>query len=325
MGQIKKKSGDLPQIVKNVSFFMDASRSDQTKRAYEADWRAFTAFCQDNNLSQMPADPPTICVYITKLAMDGKTVATIMRHLTTISQAHISQRRSSPTTDYDVVQCLKGVRRTLGTAQRRAKPLLWADLVKVSKSIPSTTIGKRDRALLLIGWAGAMRRSEIVALNFEDVERVAEGIILTIRSSKTDKNGDGFQLGIPYAKDKKCCPAGALIELMDLEKQTNTVEGPIFFALGPAGKAYFMKHGENRRLSGKSVNLIIAKRLRSAGIDPDGYSGHSLRSGHITSASQKNVPEKIIQIHTRHASLKILRGYIRNGSFFENNPLSMIF
>lgn len=317
------EKNDLGGLVDQVKLFMDKSISEKTKKAYKSDWSSFTNFCEDNDLSPMPADPSTVSLYISHLAVDGKAVATIQRHLTTISQAHAAFRINSPTTDFDTVRTFSGIKRSLGTAQKKAKPIIWTQLVKIVNAMRPSIIGKRDRAMLMVGWSAALRRSEIVALEFADIEFVDEGMIVIIRRSKTDQEGEGFKIGVPWAKDKRLCPANSMKEFID---RSQISSGPLFFALGRKGKQFFMPPSKDRhRLSPKSINLILSRRLKDAGIKPAGYSGHSLRAGYITTAAKAKIPEHLIQIHTRHASVKVLRGYIREGSLFTDNPLSVLF
>lgn len=331
MGKITKSGNGIPKpayverrvddLVSGIQMFMDASKSDATKRAYRKDWASFSAFCENNGLLVMPATPETVCAYMTALAEAGRKPSTISRHLTTISQAHSAFRERSPTGDYDVRQAFRGIRRIMGTAQRKAKALMWSDMVKVCCRIRPTYMGKRDKALLLVGWSAALRRSELVALDYEDIDFVAEGMVVTIKRSKTDQEGEGYKIGIPLAQDSSCCPTVALRDWIGIAE---IKQGPLFYAIGNGGKKFFCET-ERERFGARGVNYVIARRLEKAGINPDGYSGHSLRAGYITTASRARVPVKMIQDHTRHRSVVSLNGYIRRGGLFNDNPLSVIF
>lgn len=315
---------NIDSLVDRVQLFMDASRANGTKRAYRSDWKSFTEFCENLKLVTIPAEPQTVCAYIAWMAEKGLKVSTISRHLTTISQAHRAFRKSSPTSDYDVIRTFQGIKRTIGTAQKRAKPLMWSDMQKIALATKPSAIGRRDRALVLVGWAAALRRSEIVALNRDDIDFVDEGMIVTIRSSKTDQDGEGYLIGIPFASTSSIgvCPVQAMREHIE---KSEIASGALFFAMGMAGKAYVCSHGGSHRLSGKAVNRILGRRMKGAGLDTTGYSGHSLRAGFITEAAKSRVPEHLIQLHTRHASVKIMRGYIRDGSLFNDNPMKIIY
>jgi len=241
--------------------------------------------------------------------------------LTSISQAHKIADHPSPTRAVEVAEVFKGIRREKGTAQKRAKPLVLPELKKVVDSMRPSFLGRRDTALLLVGWAAALRRSELVALDFEHFEMVEEGLILTIRRSKTDQEGAGFKLGIPFARDSRYCPVKRLAHWVELARIS---AGPLFFSIGTPGKKFHAKITDRKRLSAKFVNEIIKKRVAEAGFKPDGYSGHSLRAGFVTSAAKVETPEHLIQCHTRHRSTKVLRDYIREGSLFDSNPLAIM-
>lgn len=318
------ETNNIEDLVQRVQLFMDASRSKGTKKAYQADWKSFTRFCEALQLEAIPATPKTICEYITWLAEKGLKVSTISRHLTTISQAHFAFKRSSPTTDYDVIRTFQGIKRTIGTKKKRAKPLLWTEMQTIVESTRSSAIGKRDRALLLVGWAAALRRSEIVALDRKDIEFVSEGMIVTITSSKTDQEGEVWRIGIPFAKTSGIgiCPVVCMREHIS---RCKIETGPLFFVMGTAGKAFYTVDKEKKRLSDRSVNMILKRRMKSAGLDNEGFSGHSLRAGYITSAAKAHVPENLIQLHTRHVSAKVMREYILEGSLFNDNPLDSIY
>lgn len=313
---------DVDSLVSGIKLFMDAAKSEATKRAYRTDWANFTAFCENNELSSMPAEPSTLCAYITALAESGRKVSTITRHMTTISQAHRAFRKRSPTGDFDVLDVLKGIKRTIGVAQKKARALVWSDLVKVCRSIRPHFQGKRDKALLLVGWAAALRRSELVALDLSDIGFVAEGMIVNIARSKTDQEGAGYEIGVPFAKDPQCCPTTALKSWIEIARIES---GPLFFSIGNTAKQFFLEVADRERLRPRGVNYILGRRLEKAQINTDGYSGHSLRAGFITSASKAGVPEHMIQTHTRHRSVKTMRGYIREGNLFNDNPASVIF
>jgi integrase len=197
-----------------------------------------------------------------------------------------------------------------------------ADLRRLVDAMRPTFLGRRDQALLLVGWAGALRRSEIVALDFEHVDFVEEGMVITIASSKTDQEGEGYKLGIPYAQDGRYCPVKKLEHWINLARIES---GPLFFAVGTPGKNKFTTQvDDRRRLSDRMVNVIIKRRAKSAQVSSVGLSGHSLRAGFITTAASKEAPEHMIQLHTRHRSTASLREYIRDGNLFANNPLSAL-
>lgn len=326
------KSGDSPKNEKAVTTelselqaragkYLDKSKSDATKRAYTSDWRIFTTWTTKHRRRTLPATAETVALFITDLADSGRAASTISRVLTSISQAHKIAGHLSPTRSPEVSEVFKGIRRDKGTAQKRAKPLVLPDLKKVLCCIRPSFLGRRDTALLIVGWAGALRRSELVALDCEDIDFVDQGMVLTIRKSKTDQERAGYKLGIPFAREDHYCPVKKLTLWLELARIT---AGPIFYSIGTAGKKFHAQIDDPKRLSAKFVNAIIKKRIEQAGINPDGYSGHSLRAGFITSAAKMQVPEHMIQLHTRHRSSKVLRAYIREGNLFESNPMGAL-
>lgn len=326
------KSGDCQQIdtatETTISKLRDDAReladrsiSEATKRAYKKDLALFVTWADSNNFEALPAEPETVALYITHLHNLGRKPATISRYLTSISQAHKIADLRTPTNAPEVVACYKGICRTAGTAQKQARALVLADLKKVISHIPPHAIGRRDAALLLVGWAGALRRSEIVALDFGDIDFVSEGLILTIQKSKTDQERKGYKIGIPFGRDPKMCPVKRLQHWIGL---AGIAEGPIFFGIGTPGKKFFADCAKRGRLSARSVNIIIQKRTEQAGLAKTGYSGHSLRAGFCTSAAAAKIPEHIIRFHSRHRSPVSLSGYIREGKMFEENSLSIL-
>lgn len=318
----RRDNESLEKLGNVVNQYRRRSKAESTCQAYRRDLKKFTEWCEQNTRSPLPASPDTVALYIAYLADTlHRAPSTISRVMTSISQAHKLAGHRTPTNAPDVTTVWQGIRRVHGTSQKRAKALTTEDLKKVIASIIPSFLGKRDRALLLIGWAAAMRRSEIVALDVGDVEFVDEGMIITIRKSKTDQTGEGFKIGIPRAKDVKCCPVDALRRWLDLARHKS---GPLFFSVGTPGNHWHVQVDEPKRLVPKTVNLILSRRMKQAGLSCSGFSGHSLRAGFITSAAKNGTPENLIQLHTRHRSSRVLRGYIRDGSLFENNPLFLL-
>ncbi len=209
---------------------------------------------------------------------------------------------------------MRGIKRQIGTAQRQAKPLLKEDLFAVLELMGTKPKDIRDKALLLLGFAGAFRRSELVELNVEDIEAVRQGIIINLRKSKTDQTGDGRKIGIPNGRTRWC----PVKHLDDYMKSSNNDEGPLFCSMTKS------KQVSNDRLSGEAVSLIIKERVQKAGYDPELYSGHSLRSGLATSAVMAGASTFKIREITGHASDTMLQRYVRDGSLFEDNAVGYV-
>ncbi|MGY3472740.1 site-specific integrase [Bradyrhizobium ottawaense] len=297
---INCSGNDLDQT---SQFFIQNSIAENSYRAYLSDLREF-----DKAGFSIPAAPEAVAQYLAESASSLR-VATLIRRLASLSTAHEARGLPNPTRSSLVRATLRGVKRTYGCAQRQAKPLCRDDLLQVLDVTGDSRKDLRDRALLLLGFAGALRRSELVALNVEDLEHVRQGVILHLRRSKTDQEAQGQKIGIPHGRSR-WCPVTALNDWL----QASAIEkGPIFRPLDRAGRV-----GEPR-LSGDAVSLIVRERVEAAGLDPSGYSGHSLRAGLATSASQVGVPTWKIRAQTRHASDAMLSRYVRDGELFTTN------
>ena len=201
--------GWLPSLAGQAQKYAEASRSENTRRAYRADWADFTGWCRAKSLEWLPADPASLILYLTELSGKAK-VATLTRRLSAISQAHQLAGHPSPTQDARVRTVMAGIRRTRGTAPGAKKPLLVTELKTILESLPESLLTTRDRALLLLGFCGAFRRSELVALDVEHLTENRDGIVVTIGRSKTDQEGQGRTVGIPRGREEATCPVSAL-------------------------------------------------------------------------------------------------------------------
>ncbi len=204
---------------------------------------------------------------------------------------------------------MRGIKRAHTSLQRQAKPLLVADLITIMASLTDSPKDMRDKALLLIGFAGGFRRSELVALDYADIEWVRQGVIILIRRSKTDQEGAGRKIGIPYARGHYC----PVLSLKAWAEHVCIEDGPIFRPVDRHGRI------SKARLSGEAVSLVIKDRVSAIGLEPDEYSGHSLRAGFATSAATAGVSSWKIRQQTGHASDAMLARYIRNGELFVDN------
>lgn len=319
------KLGSKMEIERPKKLLVDfgiAAKSESTKKAYEGDWQRFTHWTMKHNFDALPANPSTIKLWITHLADTGRRVATIARSLAAISQAHASASFETPTIYPEVIETMKGIRKTFGEAKRTASPLMLSDLKRVIDSMGPSFIERRDTALICLGWAAALRKFEICSLLARDIEFVAEGAILTLSASKTDQEGNEEKIGIPWAKQDKYCPVLAVKRWIELAKIKP--ENPIFFAVGRDGGQWHKEVHGKRPLSAKSISDIVKKRIKQVKILSKGFSGHSLRAGFIRSAEQQKIPEFLIKTHIRHKSTKILSSYITDDKFFASNPLSTL-
>ena len=250
----------------------------------------------------------TVALYLTELAESGARVSTIMRALASISVAHKDAGHASPRSDPRVAAVVGGIRRTVGTAPKQKAPLTVEALRKVVRALPEGPAGVRDRAMLLLGFAGALRRSELVALDVGDVREVADGLEVTIRRGKTDQEGAGRVVGVPFGR-KETCPVRALRAWLELAALT---EGPVFRAVSQSGAV------GAERLSDQSVALVVKRACESAGVAGD-FAGHSLRAGLATSAAKAGKGLDAIMRQTGHKSERVARGYVRLATVFDAN------
>lgn len=293
--------------------FLHAARSANTHRAYRSDWQHFADWCTDNGLDALPAAGSTLALYLTDHARALKP-STLQRRLVAIKQAHRAAGTLSPTEDAGVTSVWRGIRRTVGTAQIGKAALLTEDIRAMVAMLPETVAGTRDRALFLVGFLGAFRRSELVALDVADVQITRDGLIVTIRRSKTDQDGEGQKIGIPRGKMPATCPVRALTTWLELIPEA----GPIFRAVDRVQRV------RPTRLSDRDVARIVKRTAQLAGFDPALYAGHSLRAGLATSAAAAGVEERQIMAQTRHRSVIVARRYIRDGNLFRGNAAAAV-
>ena len=281
------------------------SKANNTLRAYQSDYRDFSLFCSKNGLSSMPTQPKIVALYITHLSKFSK-FSTLKRRIASISVIHKLKGHYLDTKHPIIMENLHGIKRILGSRQKAKKPLLINNLKKIIKAIDEEKKERdRDRALILIGFAGGFRRSELVSILKEDVELVDEGLKILIKKSKTDQSGEGSIKAIPYFQNQEFCPVIALKKYMSLKKFNSNSE-KIF------------------KLSDKSVALIIKKYAQIAGLDPTKYAGHSLRSGFATTAAEFGAEERNIMTMTGHKTTQMVRRYIQEANLFKNNALNKI-
>ena len=311
---------ELEASLSRLEEYAAQSRTEATRRAYASDWEDFAAWCARYNQSAMPARPETVGLYIGSIA-DGLSLATLERRLAAIATLHKEAGHESPASvsQGPLRRIWKGLIREKSRHQDKAEPLMVADLRRIIEHLPRnrktdelTLSSLRDRAILLIGWAGALRRSEIVALNVSDAEFIAdEGINIYIRSSKSDQEGEGLVKGIPYGSHAETCPVLALRTW--LQKAAIT-EGPIFrrfFRGGTVG---------DKALTAQYVSVILKKHATRIGLTPEDFSAHSLRSGFITQAIRKGKSERRVKEHSGHKSWETFNGYVKRAGTFQSNP-----
>ena len=287
---------DLITDVKNLELEtlknLKSSKASNTLRAYKADYKDFGSFCVKHGFKAMPSEPKVISLYLTHLSKTSK-FSTLKRRLASISVIHKLSGHYIDTKHPMITENLMGIKRVKGSYQKAKKPILINDLKSIVNVIDKDKNPKRkakNRALILIGFAGGFRRSELVAILHEDIDFVTEGVKIFIKRSKTDQSGEGMTKGIPYFSNAQYCP---VIALKDWIEKSQIKSGKIF------------------DMSDKSVALTIKKYTAIAGLDSNKYSGHSLRSGFATSAAELGAEERSIMAMTGHKTTQMVRRYIQ--------------
>lgn len=298
---------------------LEKAKADNTIKAYSADWRDFADWCSYHKEQSLPASPETIVNYINDLADDAKA-NTVSRRITAISENHIAagyDRENNPAKAGIVRAAMSSIRREKGTFQHGKAPILLETVHLLADNFVGDDLPVlRDKALLLLGFAGAFRRSELVNVQVEDLTFTPQGLLVFIPRAKGDQLGKGSTVAIPYAPEAKICAVRAVHEWLTA---SGIKSGPLFRA--------FKRNMTIRKdqLSDKSVALIVKKHIKKAGLDETDFAGHSLRRGFATSAAQHDIDTLSIMRQTRHKSEKMVHRYIEQGNLFKENPLSRMF
>ena len=282
------------------------SKAANTLRAYQSDFKDFSTFCAKNGLNSMPTEPKILSIYLTHLSSTSK-FSTLKRRIASISVIHKIKGHYLDTKHPIIMENLHGIKRIRGSNQKAKKPILINDLKLIINTIDQAKQSEikkiRDKTIILLGFAGGFRRSELVNIDYDDIEFVSEGLKIFIKRSKTDQSGEGMTKAIPYFDNKNFCPVTALKNWIDKAK---------------------IKSGKLFNISDKTVALIIKKHANLAGLDPNKYGGHSLRSGFATSAAESGAEERNIMNMTGHKTTQMVRRYIKEGNLFKNNALNKI-
>lgn len=293
-----------------------AEKAEATRRAYRSDFAQFKAWCgcQAPSREPLPASLETVAAYLAHLADAGLKASTITRRCAAIAYAHKLAGHESPTAAEPVKAVLRGIRRKIGTAVERKAPATAKAIAAMLRRIPNTLAGKRDRAILLLGFSAALRRSELVALDVGDIETVSEGIIIHMRRSKTDQEGQGHQVAVPSGSKLKP------VEALNLWLGARTPSEPLSL---PPSAPLFVSIAKGaamgNRLSDRAVALIIKRWAQAATLDPALFSGHSLRAGFVTESLAHGVDAFRVMDVTRHKRVDTLRAYDRRAKAFKDH------
>ena len=296
------------QDLAQAAEYARAEKSPATRKAYRSDFELFSIWCEARDVTALPASAESVAAYLASEAASGARASTIGRRCAAIRYVHSISGHPSPTADERVKAVVRGIRRTHGTAPKRATPATADHVIAMAPRPDGTVTTLRDRALLLLGFAGAFRRSELVALDVADVEQVAEGLRVTIRHGKTDQEGLGAVIAI--VRGEIACPVAALLDWLEAASIT---EGPLFRPIRRGG------HIQAERLTDRPVANIVKSHAERVGLDPALFSGHSLRSGFLTSAAKRGASIFKMMATSRHRSTDTLIGYVRDQKLFQDH------
>ena len=298
----------LQEATQRAGDFARAEKATSTKRDYRSDFAIFEAWATGQGASALPAAPETVAAFIAAEADRGAKASTIGRRLAAIRYAHKLAGLPLPTDDERVRATARGIRRSIGTAKTKKAPATNDRLLAMVAPHGRSLAKLRDRALLLIGFAGAFRRSELVALDLADIEETSEGLRITIRQSKTDQEAEGQTIAI--VRGSVACPVEALKAWLAAAGITG---GPLFRPINKADRV------SPERLTAQSVALIVKAHCERAGLDPAQFAGHSLRAGFLTSAAKRGANLFKMMDVSRHRSVDTLRGYVRDAEIFKDH------
>jgi len=310
---------DIKALQEETLLNLQSSKATNTVRAYKSDFKDFGLFCAQNGFKALPSEPKIVSLYLTYLSTKDNKMSTLKRRLVSIGVIHKLKGHYLDTKHPSIIENIMGIKRRKGSIQKGKKPILINNLkliIDVIDQEQNEDIKKlRDRSIILIGFSGGFRRNEIVALDYEDLDFVSEGLKIDIKRSKTDQFGEGSKKALPYFDNSQYCPVVSLQKWIKISKINS---GSLFRRFSKGSKL-----SENR-LTDQTVALLIKAYLQLAGIDSKNYSGHSLRSGFATSAAESGAEERSIMTMTGHKSTEMVRRYIKEANLFKNNALNKI-
>ena len=310
---------DIKALQEETLLNLKSSKAINTIRAYKSDFSDFGLFCVKNGLKSLPTEPKIVSLYLTHLSTKDIKMSTLKRRLVSIGVIHKLKGHYLDTKHPSIIENLMGIKRRKGSHQRGKKPILINNLKQIINVIDEQKTEEikklRDRTIILIGFSGGFRRNEIVSLDFDDLDFVAEGVKINLKRSKTDQYGEGTVKGLPYFSKSDYCPVISIKKWIEISKINS---GPLFRRFKKGSSL-----SENR-LTDQTVALLIKEYLNIAKIDSKNYSGHSLRSVFATSAAESGAEERSIMAMTGHKSTEMVRRYIKEANIFKNNPLNKI-
>ena len=321
----------LDKALEEAKTYAQKSLADSTRRAYQSDWRIFEAWCNETEVTALPAKDTIVAIFIgTEAASNGRSPSTLTRRLAAIDLVHKGLKHASPCASTEVKKVMQGIRRDHKKPANKKAPAMPADIQRMVDACPQQgNRGLRDRAILLFGFATAMRRSELVAIDRSHLEAVREsdgetlkGLIVTIPFSKTDQNSEGTTIAVPAQRSSDYCPVQAVLDWL---VQDDVGIPAVFIRISKSDRLLVKKTKEDieprtHRLTAQSVAHIVKYYAEKVELDPSQYSGHSFRRGWLTAAAQKDGADILkMAEHSRHKSMDVLRGYIDDANKFKDH------
>jgi integrase len=302
----------LARFFERASRYQRASRSKRTLAEYAKQWRLFKTWCLERDVELLPCAPETLAMWLIERAMHVR-VSTLAVALAAIAWVHRGSRFDSPTRDARVLELWEGIRREHGVAVRQVAPLTAAEVRAVCAVLPDSMVGARDRVVLALGMAAALRRSELAALRVEDVELRPDGLVVRVVRSKTDQVGAGVSVGVARGRFRHSCPVRAVqvwLELARLER------GPLLRQVSRGGRVL------ERGISGDRIARLVKRSVAAAGLDPKRYSGHSLRAGLATTAARAGKSDRAIMMQGRWQGRRMVDRYVRDATLLDKSNAS---
>jgi len=307
--------GQLQALTKELE---DQAYSSETWKTYNHSWKQFKAWCKKIDASPLPAELKTIQAFLSWLVKEEYSWPTIERTVCAISKFHDLEEETAQTRHIKVKKHLDGIRRSIKTKSKSKNNLTIIDLASICQVAPDKPIWWRNRAILTIGFAGALRRSEVANLKVQDVVFMNDGAILNLWDAKGARRGEVQRVGVPMGQNEMICPIQNLRKWLAFTKAT---EGPLFLPMKPPlGQEIWNKEAIYK----ETVSQVVKRGVELIGLDSAIYGGHSLRRGLATAASQANVPLARLKQHTRHKSVQSLLPYIEDSELFADNPANLI-
>jgi integrase len=311
-GSAEPTRGNLALVVDRARDYAEAAQAENTRRAYRVGWNDFSAYCADNGFNALPAMPQSVALYVTALAARAK-LATIRLYLAAIAEKHRETGLDSPTAHEVVRRIVRGIARTNGASQTRKAAVTLDHLRAMLLEVHGDDLkAKRDRAIVLLGFAAALRRSELAALRVEDLRFEKRGLIVAIRRSKTDQEAKGVEIAVPYVASRSLCAVRAVKAWLETSSLT---AGPLFRSFS------LQRQMLETPIDGRDVANLVKKLTSKARLEGD-FSGHSLRAGFATSAAAAKASLDAIARTARHKSLSVLMGYVRPAQAFDDVALT---